>query len=357
MISTAFRAAIIETLERAILQGSGSGQPTGITNTTGVLTLARVCDDGVSMSDLVALKYKIAPRYRDNAIFMLQDNSAEKLESSIAISSSATDIFTPTTALGIPWKPTTQSPALGSNGDTIIGDWSKYVLAMEQDIVVKRGNNNDNFRRNATSLSVYMIVGGEAVVPRAFAYLTITDPDTSVATCGPHQSLTFLQAISEGLVPGHFALNKFGHNSLVAANNETVWDVSNDYPWQSAAELIQTASTDVDDQGLLRSSGVATGGTKTTLIDTTADFIITDSVAVGDLLINDTNSEHAIITAITATTITPITIHNHNNGRTTELKILLLVLRKCLRSRFIMAEIARSIVSPIGLTIKTHHST
>lgn len=128
----------------------------------------------------------------------------------------------------------------------------------------------------------------------------------------PRVSATdYLLDIVKGNVPGHKAINKFGMNDNVGTTEQLVSDLGQTtYPYLTSAEQLQVASSDVDDQGLLVSSGTATGGSATTIVDTGADFV-TDGVAVGDLLINDTKSIHGSITAVTATTLTVFRMSNN----------------------------------------------
>jgi len=75
------------------------------------------------------------------------------------------------------------------------------------------------------------------------------------------------------------------------------------YAYLTAAEQLQVVSADVDDQGSTVSSGTATGGSTTTLVDSGANFV-GDGVAVGDLVINDTEKVHGIVSVVATTTLT-----------------------------------------------------
>jgi len=118
---------------------------------------------------------------------------------------------------------------------------------------------------------------------------------------------------AQGSVLNHFALDKFGSNQDTNTTFEIVSDlgtaVPTGYPYLTTAEALKVSSLDVDDQGLLQDSGTATGGSTTTLVDTAGDFV-NDGVAVGDFLINDTQSIHGVITAVDATTITVEKMHD-----------------------------------------------
>ena len=86
---------------------------------------------------------------------------------------------------------------------------------------------------------------------------------------------------------------KYGRNPDVdtASTPEDMWNGGSEYSGFDATdnEDIEVFSSDVDDQGQVVSSGNATGGSRTTLIDSGATFV-TDSVAVGDMVVNDTQT-------------------------------------------------------------------
>lgn len=121
----------------------------------------------------------------------------------------------------------------------------------------------------------------------------------------------FYHEVAQGNVPGHSIINKYGVNPDIdiASGFEAIWNGGGDYTGHdaTAAETIEVFSSDAADAGTLLSSGTATGGSRTSLIDTSATFV-TDGGAIGDVLINDTNIELGIITAITETTLAVITM-------------------------------------------------
>jgi len=103
-------------------------------------------------------------------------------------------------------------------------------------------------------------------------------------------------------------VHKFGRiptlNSADAA--AAVWDGTKG-PYLGfdavAGEALTIKSGDAADTGTVLSSGTLTGGSATTAIDTGATFS-TDTVAAGDCVINDTQTDHAIITSVAETTLT-----------------------------------------------------
>jgi hypothetical protein len=114
----------------------------------------------------------------------------------------------------------------------------------------------------------------------------------------------FLLEVAKGTIPGHRIINKFGYNPEVdtGTDPEDVFaggGIYNFFP--TVAQSVEVDSTDAADVGSLVSSGTATGGSATTLIDTGATFQ-SDGVAVGDVVINDTNGEYGIVTAVDSET-------------------------------------------------------
>jgi hypothetical protein len=120
----------------------------------------------------------------------------------------------------------------------------------------------------------------------------------------PRVSVTpYLYDIAEGQVPGHYGLNKFGHNNDVGATLEAVWDGSGVYTWPTVAATVNAAAG-ATDGGVVTYTSAATGGTTTTLIDTAQDFTAGSVVAAGDLILDDDNDEIGYVTIVAATILT-----------------------------------------------------
>ena len=119
--------------------------------------------------------------------------------------------------------------------------------------------------------------------------------------------------ISSGAVAESSDVHKFGRNPDidVASGFEVIWNGGDEYTGQNAtaAETLEVFSSSANDAGTVLSSGTATEGTATTLIDTGATFV-TDGGAVGDVIIDDTQVDHGIVTAITETVITVLKTHS-----------------------------------------------
>jgi hypothetical protein len=117
----------------------------------------------------------------------------------------------------------------------------------------------------------------------------------------------YLFEVGEYNIPNKNFIHKFGRNvelSTPVGTFETVWNGGGLYTGFNAvvAETLEVFSDNVTDVGALVSSGIATGGSTTTLIDDGATFI-SDGVVVGDAILNDTDISHGMITEVTSETI------------------------------------------------------
>lgn len=107
--------------------------------------------------------------------------------------------------------------------------------------------------------------------------------------------------IGENFIPNLSYIHKYGFNGDIDASvaYEVVWGGGGPYTGfnATAAETIEISSADISDVGALVSSGTVTLASENTLVDSEATFI-SDGVAVGDVVLNDTDRSHGIITDV-----------------------------------------------------------
>jgi hypothetical protein len=116
----------------------------------------------------------------------------------------------------------------------------------------------------------------------------------------PLASKDFMLDVAMGRVPGVSYINKFGRNPDIdtATVPEDIWDGGGIWVPPTAARTHDIVSSSVEDVGTLLSTGSAdTGSSTTTLYDAAADFV-TDGVAAGDTVINDTNYDHSTVITV-----------------------------------------------------------
>jgi hypothetical protein len=125
---------------------------------------------------------------------------------------------------------------------------------------------------------------------------------------------SYVVEVGKGNIPGDSIVNKFGENPDVDdATFEDLWDGGSIWAAPTAARIHDIASTLAADAGTLVTSGIVDSGSNSTLVDNNANFV-SDGVAVGDVVVNDTKHTHGIITAVSATQITVHHMHDYGNA-------------------------------------------
>ncbi len=128
--------------------------------------------------------------------------------------------------------------------------------------------------------------------------------------------IDFYLAVGLGLVPGFDYVHKFGKNPNIPNSPgiyESVWNGGGDYTGfnTTVVSTIGIASTSTTDKGTLVVSGIATGTSKTQLISEGSDFI-SNGVAVMDMILNDSDKAHGVITEVTSEDI--VTVKGFDKG-------------------------------------------
>lgn len=187
LITRLFREKIMDALDTAFTTGHGLGRPLGICDpSSGVRVVSRNVAGTVSYDDWVNLEHAVRANHRAGARYLAQDNAVRvgKLQKS---ATTLIPLWTPNIGLGIsntmngyPYIASHRSPALGSRGDIVFGDWSWYFVAMEEEITVQRSVDYQ-FKKNLTALRVSVVVGGDVVEPRAFSILDTLAASTTNA--------------------------------------------------------------------------------------------------------------------------------------------------------------------------------
>ena len=131
-----------------------------------------------------------------------------------------------------------------------------------------------------------------------FGQLSITDPAMQAAIAGG---------------TGVSILNKFGKNPDVDTGTvpEDIWDGGGLILFPTADRTHQIKSTSAQDVGTLISTGTMTDNGATSVIDSTATFI-SDGVSVGDTVLDDTDQDHSLVTAIVSETELTIETWHHD---------------------------------------------
>ncbi len=174
LLTRLFKGALNHALDVAFLSGSGTGQPTGIVNTTGIRTVNRTAQNDIQYDDLVNLEFAVRAYHRARATYIVADGCMQNLKKDkdtqgrpLFVESVAGQVFQK--LVGYPYISTHRLTAY-ADGDVIFGDLKEYIVPIEQEVVVKRSEHY-NFRKNVTAFTVSAAVGGQLVQPRAMAIL------------------------------------------------------------------------------------------------------------------------------------------------------------------------------------------
>jgi HK97 family phage major capsid protein len=175
LLTRLFRDKVMDALDTAFLVGSGVGQPEGVVTNTSVRVVARDKAGCVGYVDTVNLEHALRAYHRSRAIWTLQDQAVRSLKLEKdgfgrPLWLPATAGAAPATIVGYPYVDTHRLPALGSRGDVVFGDWSHYIVAMEEEVVVQRSEHY-KFKNNVTAFRLSVVLGGKVAEPRAFAIL------------------------------------------------------------------------------------------------------------------------------------------------------------------------------------------
>jgi HK97 family phage major capsid protein len=188
LLTRLFRDKVMDALDTAFLVGSGIGQPEGVVNNTSVRVVSRDKAGQVGYVDAVNLEHALRAYHRSKAIWTMQDQAVRSLKMEKdgfgrPLWLPATAGVAPATVLGYSYVDTHRLPALGSRGDVVFGDWSQYIVAMEEEVVVQRSEHY-KFKNNVTAFRLSVVLGGKVAEPRAFAVLDNVVGSTTQANAG-----------------------------------------------------------------------------------------------------------------------------------------------------------------------------
>lgn len=122
----------------------------------------------------------------------------------------------------------------------------------------------------------------------------------------------YYEELSRNRIPGRTYVHKFGRAPVInqADGFIAIWNGGGDYTGFDATsgDILETFSSNATDAGAKISSGIADGGSFTTLFDLSASFQAQATpVSVGDVVINDTNKSHGIVKSVDSET--SLTVH------------------------------------------------
>ncbi len=131
-------------INNAIINGTGVGQPLGILNSAGTISVAAEsgqAPDTVRFENIVNMWGRLTPQARSNAIWLLNpDVETQLMQMQFPGTGTAVPAYLPPgglsaspygTLLGRPVIPNESNPALGDVGDIILGDLNSYLTVIK----------------------------------------------------------------------------------------------------------------------------------------------------------------------------------------------------------------------------------
>jgi len=178
LLNGLFRAVVAHKIDLALIAGNGIGKPLGILDTsaaaTTIGTVARAVANEVCYEDLVHIQHGVPPQLRGNCVWILGDTALESLKLETDAVGRPLMPINPQTGtydslLGRPFK-ATQRMAVGALGDVTFGDFSQYIVPMEQEIVISKSEHR-YAERGLILYVVFVQIGGKVSSTRAFCAL------------------------------------------------------------------------------------------------------------------------------------------------------------------------------------------
>jgi HK97 family phage major capsid protein len=148
--------------------GTGVGEPQGLLNAPGALTITRTTSDEVLVADIVACLKALHPQSKRGGAVWLLDNDTfnQLLDLALLTGDPTTGVSTPQewlrysetqncwTLLGLPAFPTDHQGGLGASGDVILADLSLLLIGDRQELLVERSQKGSGFISGTSNFRV-----------------------------------------------------------------------------------------------------------------------------------------------------------------------------------------------------------
>ena len=159
------------------LRGTGVGEPLGVINATGISVVSRNTSAKIVLEDILALDKNI-PAWADRNCVVLTTKAGIEQLRLIGNTNTTTKIQfqeslregQPGTLLGKPVIVTDKLPAVGTKGDIIFGDFSRYYIG-DRGAIQVASSIHDRFRYDETVFRLVKRHDGMPALPQAFAVL------------------------------------------------------------------------------------------------------------------------------------------------------------------------------------------
>jgi HK97 family phage major capsid protein/HK97 family phage prohead protease len=173
LLALLFRAALGMKAQKAVINGDGIGRPLGVLQAADVVAVDREDAGEVSLADLVELEFSLPDWMRERGMYVVASSlmKAWKKEADAIGSPWLRDILKDGLLNGHPYI-TTDQTAKGAAGDVVFGDFSQYLLTIEEEFTLFMSPHRD-IERGLLRYVCTGHYGGRPIQPRAFAKLKV----------------------------------------------------------------------------------------------------------------------------------------------------------------------------------------
>lgn len=183
LLEKLLRGAITSTEDYAFLRGDGVGKPLGISKSPCRLTVKRNTSSDIKFIDATTMLSLLLPESWGSAVWLASQTALPKLAgmedshgNNMFMAGDATKKI-PASLLGIPIRFTGKMPALGSEGDLCLCDFSYYLIKDGSGPYVA-ASEHVYFKQNKTVIKAFWNVDGQAWMKEP---LTLEDGSTQVS--------------------------------------------------------------------------------------------------------------------------------------------------------------------------------
>ena len=176
-----FGRAWYYTTDSQFLSGTGVARPLGIIQDPAVTVVSRITANRVRRADLLAMDNNLPEMFDGGAVWMARKAVLNELRREL--DSNGRPLLQEDykdfgqgqvgTMLGYPVVRTDKTPALGSKGDIVLGNWSHYYIGDRRRVAIE-SSTEYQFRKDVVAWRVHGRVDGQAAIPEAFIVLDST---------------------------------------------------------------------------------------------------------------------------------------------------------------------------------------
>ena len=181
LLTKVFRDVIMNELDYTYILGTGAGQPLGVVNAGATLRVARQTVNQINVDDVFNMLSQFMGQspiwiaHQSTMPQILRLNGPAANPSYVWVSNLRDG--PPITLMGYPVYFVENAATLGSEGDLILGDWSKYVCGDRQAVTIE----NDKSYRFKYDITAWRAVTRQGGRPWLSAPFTLRDGTTQVS--------------------------------------------------------------------------------------------------------------------------------------------------------------------------------